>query len=298
MALADREFVLTMKTRVYFDRALHALTGSLAMLAQRMPFIKNLCPFLGSSPTLKMATPMTVTFRGVHTLSGQTVEVVPLDETFPNPVEGQLNEEFQWAFIADGSVMGSFVVEGLPEGLTSSFFSEELGIGQIVGRPLESGVFAVTITAWLHPNMVGDNTPPYSLTINVPAPADPYTAWRVLNWEGTDYDDPAISGPNADPDKDGIENLLEFVLDLDPNEISQMPGEITIDPEDDSKLRYEIPLNSDASDLNVVIQENSTLEQENWTDVSGNSVTRTDSKIVLSIPKGPGRKFYRLRVEL
>ena len=287
-----------MKVRVYFDRAIHALTGSLAMLAQRLPFVKSLCPFLNSSATLNVAVPMTVTFGGIHSLSGQTVMVVPLDEIFTNPVEGQLNETFEWAFTTDRNVMGSFTVEGLPEGLTSSFVPDAPGIGQIVGRPVEAGEFSVIITAWLHPNMVGDNTAPYTLTIDVPAPADPFTAWRVLNWQGADYDDLAISGSNADPDKDGLDNLMEFVLDLDPNTPSGMPGAISVDPNDDTKLRYEIALNSAAAGMNVIFQENSSLAPANWSDVSEVGITRTESKIVLRVPRTSNKKFYRLRVVL
>ena len=95
-----------------------------------------------------------------------------------------------------------------------------------------------------------------------------------------------------------MENLLEFVLDLDPKERSQMPGEFVVDPDDDSMFRYEIPLSADAEELNIGFQQNSTLDPAQWADVSEAGIIRTESKIVLSIPRAPGRKFYRLRVAL
>ena len=95
-----------------------------------------------------------------------------------------------------------------------------------------------------------------------------------------------------------MENLLEFVLDLDPNVRSQMPGEFVVDPDDDSMFRYEIPLSADAEELNIGFQENSGLNPAQWTDVSEAGIIRTESKIALSIPRAPGRKFYRLRVAL
>tara|TARA_R110002167_G_C12671364_1_gene650748 strand:- start:2157 stop:2339 length:183 start_codon:yes stop_codon:yes gene_type:complete len=41
-------------------------------------------------------------------------------------------------------------------------------------------------------------------------------------WSGEDLEDPAIVGPNADPDGDGIENVLEFVCKR--HKIGHLPG--------------------------------------------------------------------------
>jgi len=43
-----------------------------------------------------------------------------------------------------------------------------------------------------------------------------FSAWQSLYFASTDISNPAIGGALADPDKDGIENLLEFALNLDP----------------------------------------------------------------------------------
>ena len=286
-----------MKARLYYERSMHALTSTLALFAQRLPFIKNLCPLFSSPVSLGVATPMTVSFIGTHSLSGQTVLVVPI-EGFTSPADAELGQDFQWAFTTDRYRMRDVVIEGLPDGLTAGLVTGNSGIGQIVGKPTETGEFTVTIVAWRFANLGGQSTAPYSLTINVTGPADPFAEWREENWNGAELDDPAISGPNADPDNDGLENLLEFVLDLDPKERSQMPGEFVVDPDDDSMFRYEIPLRADAEELNIGFQENSTLDPAQWTDVSEAGIIRTESNIVLSIPRAPGRKFYRLRVTL
>ena len=286
-----------MKARLYYERSMHALTSTLALFAQRLPFIKNLCPLFSSPVSLGVATPMTVSFIGTHSLSGQTVLVVPI-EGFTSPADAELGQDFQWAFTTDRYRMRDVVIEGLPDGLTAGLVTENSGIGQIVGKPTETGEFTVTIVAWRFANPGGQSTAPYSLTINVTGPADPFAEWREENWNGAELDDPAISGPNADPDNDGLENLLEFVLYLDPKERSQMPGEFVVDPDDDSMFRYEIPLRADAEELNIGFQENSTLDPTQWTDVSEAGIIRTESNIVLSIPRAPGRKFYRLRVAL
>lgn len=276
---------------------MHALTSTLALFAQRLPFIKNLCPLFSSPVSLGVATPMTVSFIGTHSLSGQSVLVVPI-EGFTSPADAELGQDFQWAFTTDRYRMRDVVIEGLPDGLTGGLVTGNSGIGQIVGKPTETGEFTVTIVAWRFANLGGQSTAPYSLTINVTGPADPFAEWREENWNGTELDDLAISGPNADPDNDGLENLLEFVLDLDPNERSEIPGEFVVDPDDDSMFRYEIPLRADAEELNIGFQQNSTLDPAQWTEVSEAGIIRTESKIVLSIPRAPGRKFYRLRVAL
>lgn len=288
-----------MKARLYYERSMHALTSSLAMFAQRLPFIKNICPLLGSPLSLKVATPMAVSFVSTHSLSGQTIVIEPEDDTFTNPAEAQLNEEFSWSFTTNRYNMRDVASEGLPEGLSVEVGTgNDFGFSKIVGIPTESGVFDVTLVAWRFANLGGQSTAPYSLTINVTGPADPFAEWREENWNGAELDDLAISGPNADPDNDGLENLLEFVLDLDPKERSQMPGEFVVDPDDDSMFRYEIPLRADAEELNIGFQENNTLDPAQWADVSEAGIIRTESKIVLSIPRTPGRKFYRLRVAL
>jgi hypothetical protein len=298
--VTSKERVKQMKARLYCERSLHALTSTLALFAQRLPFVKNLCPIFSSPVSLGVATPITVSFIGTHSLSGQSVMIIPI-EGFTNPADAELGQDFQWAFTTDRYTVKDVVIEGLPDGLTGGLVTgdpELSGIGQIVGKPTETGEFTVTIVAWKRLNQGGSSTAPYSLTINVAGPADPFAEWREENWNGVELDDLAISGPNADPDNDGLENLLEFVLDLDPKERSQIPGEFVVDPDDDSMFRYEIPLRADAEELNIGFQENSTLDPAQWTDVSEAGIIRTESKIVLSIPRAPGRKFYRLRVAL
>lgn len=269
------------------------------MFAQRMPFIKNLCPFLTSPATLKVATPMTVSFVGTHSLSGQTIMIVPASPEYTNPADAQLGEDFEWIFTTNRFQMQDATAEGLPDGLELEVGTGlERGFSRIFGTPTESGQFIVSLVAWRFPNLGGENSQTYTLTLNVAGGPDPFKAWQEANFDPADMDNPAIVGPNADPDKDGLENLLEFVLDLDPNARSQMPGDFITDPEDDTLFKYEIPLNTDAADLNVVFQESSTLKPDEWSDVSEANYQRTDTSIILSAPKTPGKKLYRLRVAL
>lgn len=52
----------------------------------------------------------------------------------------------------------------------------------------------------------------------VPVIADPYTLWRQEYFSFAELDLPTVSGPLADPDADGLDNLLEYALGLDPRQ--------------------------------------------------------------------------------
>lgn len=47
-------------------------------------------------------------------------------------------------------------------------------------------------------------------------PPENFAAWQTLYFSPAQIADPSVSGPPADPDGDGVANLLEFALNLDP----------------------------------------------------------------------------------
>jgi hypothetical protein len=55
------------------------------------------------------------------------------------------------------------------------------------------------------------------------APSQTYDVWRSLYWSGVDATNNFVSGPNADPDGDGLINFVEYALGLDPRHASQAP---------------------------------------------------------------------------
>lgn len=50
---------------------------------------------------------------------------------------------------------------------------------------------------------------------------DPYETWRAQYFTPTELTNAAISGDSADPDADGIANLVEFAFNLNPRAVSQ-----------------------------------------------------------------------------
>lgn len=61
------------------------------------------------------------------------------------------------------------------------------------------------------------------LTLKALAVAN-YTQWRQTYWQGNDATNPLVSGPEADPDVDGLSNALEYATGLHP----LLPGELPI----------------------------------------------------------------------
>jgi hypothetical protein len=89
----------------------------------------------------------------------------------------------------------------------------------ITGFPL--GHALVTV----HAN--GIPSAPQIIRLAVPDPT-PYELWRMTHFTPAELADPAISGDLADPENDGIENLLEYLQALDPktpdNHLGPQPG--------------------------------------------------------------------------
>lgn len=85
-----------------------------------------------------------------------------------------------------------------------------------------SGVYRLTFQ--LSGMRIGESTnilsPATTLTFHVlPLPdRTPYELWQQLHWPDGAPDD--IQGPDADPDGDGIPNVIEYALGLDPLETS------------------------------------------------------------------------------
>ncbi len=111
------------------------------------------------------------------------------------------------------------------------------------------------------------------------------TAWHVANFNAVELAQPSVSGDAADPDGDGVSNLLEYALDLNPRVSSAalLPQAVAIDG--GTKLRLEF--DRLRSDVTYVVQVSTDLLS--WDDdvpdnpaldvqTVGNHVTATYTK--------------------
>ncbi len=70
-------------------------------------------------------------------------------------------------------------------------------------------------------------------------PSGTYGDWRIQVWGPVDGANDLISGPDADPDGDGIKNALEFVLGLDPTSPEASPFDaLEMGPGTSMSFRY------------------------------------------------------------
>jgi hypothetical protein len=131
-----------------------------------------------------------------------------------------------------------------------------------------------------------------------------FDIWRERFWSGSaDLSDPAISGPLGDPDRDGLENVLEYVLELNPSAIDpDSIGDLMPDPADPAFLLMSVPLDPLATDVVVQWQRSGDLGGDRWVIVPENDpeyqVSRLPGAMSIRFPKALGAGFFRLRATL
>jgi autotransporter-associated beta strand protein len=135
-----------------------------------------------------------------------------------------------------------------------------------------------------------------TLSVTVVSPSQ---LWRQTNF-GADWNNDAIAGDNADPDGDGVSNLLERAFGMDPNARDQN----LLPAIDDNGPFFSITYRKAkaATDLTFTVQESSDLKT--WTTSAGTStVLNPDDSaspvqlIRFTAPAGSARKKF-LRVQL
>jgi hypothetical protein len=89
----------------------------------------------------------------------------------------------------------------------------------------------------------------------------PTSVWKLAHF-GTNANDTTLAGDSADPDQDGLANLLEYAFATDPNAASTNPftGDLA-----GNQFQVHFPRNTSASDITCVLQTSSTLTT--WSDL-------------------------------
>jgi subtilisin-like proprotein convertase family protein len=122
-----------------------------------------------------------------------------------------------------------------------------------------------------------------------------YEAWRALQFTFAQQAAASVTGPSDDPDKDGISNLMEFALGMNPNVSSRTGLPTTVQ----NGAQLEFVWQEDllyADDITYVPEISSDLIE--WIPMIGTQVSTNDPlrtmKVSLSVTSG--KQYIRLRV--
>jgi len=125
----------------------------------------------------------------------------------------------------------------------------------------------------------------------------PFDAWRFENFPPPALEDLSTSGPTADPDHDGLPNLIEYALGLQPD-VPDVSPLVPLDSE--GHLTLGLAKNPSATDLTWTAEVSSDLESWQPADI----LTNDGSSFVARDPFSPepeesgGARFIRLRIIL
>ncbi len=141
--------------------------------------------------------------------------------------------------------------------------------------------------------------------IEPPPPPEGYTDWAGQFFSGDELNDPAVSGPNADPDGDGVRNLMEYALGGDPQvpNTAMKPVVTTEAGEGGDFLNIHFPRMRDAAGIVYKVQASANLAS--WETIwssADHPYTSTESMEMESVPdvepvSAASPRFLRLIVE-
>jgi hypothetical protein len=122
------------------------------------------------------------------------------------------------------------------------------------------------------------------------------TSSQYQQWASTSG---VTGGPEDDHDNDGIDNVIEFMLGLNPVTPSKLPTPVAAA----NGLTWTLPKNANALADGLVYQVQSSSNGQTWlnagTTNSGSTVvTDTTSSLVVRLNSGVGRRFMRMNVDV
>jgi hypothetical protein len=131
----------------------------------------------------------------------------------------------------------------------------------------------------------------------IAAAPTPWQEWRADHFTPANLANLTLSGSTPDPDKDGIENLMEYALSLNPKTPAPLSQRIANDLDSNQYLRLTIAKNPNATDVLYSVEVSSDLTTWSTTDVVilQNTATMLQVRDTQAM-SAANRRFMRLRV--
>jgi hypothetical protein len=167
--------------------------------------------------------------------------------------------------------------------------------GVVSGTPTASGAYAFTARASDH--AAGYAEQAFSLNV-----LTPYGYWKKTKFDATELAAPSISGNNADPDADGLPNLLEYAFALAPKTSDAGSGSPVMG-ESGGYPTFSYRRNKQATDLTFTIIASPDLSSGSWAEAAHTVTSQVDMgtyeqiTVRLATPiSAMAKLFLRLRV--
>ncbi|OYW71619.1 MAG: hypothetical protein B7Z37_27275 [Verrucomicrobia bacterium 12-59-8] len=218
--------------------------------------------------------------------------------TTASPLAGGLTgAAYSQVFAATGGTAPyHFTIGGgaVPAGLSLS------SAGVLNGTPTTAGTFSFTVQATDAVALIAQKT--YSLTIQTPL-----AVWTASQFTVAEQTDSSVSGILADPNHNGVSNLLEFALNRDPKAPNFSPAFGTSWRMDNGKTYLTVSYTRllDAAGISYTVEVSQDLltwnsgslytEEVGAVD-DGNGMTQTVTAQALQPVNGTAHLFTRLRV--
>jgi len=202
-----------------------------------------------------------------------------------------------------------------PDELTVAVPAGELGVGEVfeVEVEFDEVIDATDLTGqtWGAPPDGTANAFGLLSTITfffieiVPDPADPYADWKAGFFNSTQLADPAVSGDDVAFDKDGIDNLIEFILGGSPTapEPNLLKSATTTPAPGGRNLIFFYDRKTAANGITQIIETSPSLTGT-WTPavhgvngvvIANSTLDGQTQRVTATIPSAETKLFVRLR---
>ncbi len=133
------------------------------------------------------------------------------------------------------------------------------------------------------------------ITVNVAANPSIFADWQSLTWPGVS--DTNIIGPLADPDRDGLQNLVEWALNLSATQPGTLPASVA---KVGANLEFTYTRAKNATDATFTVEWSDTLAAGSWSSVGVTEQILTDNGTVqtvrASVAAGTAARFVHLKI--